>query len=384
MADISYHKYFDELVSLRREFHKIPEICYQEVKTAEKIEEFLINCGITTVKRVFKTGVVCTIGDESKECIALRMDTDGLPVSEETGVSYQSRHTGMMHACGHDAHIAILLVTAKILKEHESMLQKCVKLIFQPGEEGDGGALPMIKEGVLENPKVTKIFGAHLWPDTPVGEIEYLCDTAFAGCDRYEIKIHGKGGHGAIPESANSPLPALADCILGIEALGKEEPDAVISACACNADGYYNVFPDDAALKGTIRTLSPEQRTRILDSLDLLVKEISDKRNITVEFLPVEEYPPCLQDEGALTEYLFAAMRVFGEDYPEKIKEGKRTFAAEDFSFFAKEIPAAHVRIGSQGGEDSAYPLHHAKFQIDENCLMVGVKLFCEIIFGQR
>ena len=118
MADISYEKYYDELVSLRRKFHKIPEICYEEHKTAQKIEDYLKSYGITTVRRVFNTGVVCTIGDTTKECIALRMDTDGLPVSEETGVSYQSEHTGMMHACGHDAHIAILLVTAKILKEH--------------------------------------------------------------------------------------------------------------------------------------------------------------------------------------------------------------------------------------------------------------------------
>ena len=380
MANISYEPYFEELVSLRRAFHQIPEICYEEYQTAEKIEEFLLNCGITTVKRVFHTGVVCTIGDETKECVALRMDTDALPVTEETGVSYQSRNPGMMHACGHDAHIAILLMTAKILKEHESELKYCVKLIFQPGEEGDGGALPMIGEGVLDNPKVTKIFGAHVWPDVLVGNMEYLPDTAFAGCDRYEIKISGKGGHGAMPDSCNSPLPALADCILGIEALGKEEPDAVISACACNADGYYNVFPDDALLKGTIRTLSPDQRKRILDKLSLLVKEVSSKRNIDIEFLPAEEYPPCLQDEGALTEYLFAAMRVFGEDYPEHIDEGKRTFAAEDFSFFAKEIPAAHIRIGSQGGEDSSYPLHHAKFQIDEKCLLIGVKLFCETV----
>ncbi len=381
MADISYEKYFDELVMLRREFHKIPEICYEEHKTAEKIEEVLKSYGITNVKRVFHTGVVCLIGDESNECIALRMDTDALPVTEETGVSYQSEHTGMMHACGHDAHIAILLMTAKILKEHESDLKYCVKLIFQPGEEGDGGALPMIREGVLENPRVRKIFGAHVWPQVGVGKIEYLPDTAFAGCDRYEMKIHGKGGHGAIPESANSPLPALADCILGIEALGKEEADAVISACACNADGYYNVFPDDALLKGTIRTLCPEQRTRILEKLTVLAEEISKARNITVEFHPVEEYPPCQQDEGALTEYLFAAMKVFGDSYPEHIDEGKRTFAAEDFSFFAQEIPAAHVRIGSNGGEDSAYPLHHAKFQIDEQCLLTGVKLFCETAF---
>lgn len=379
MADISYEKYLDELISLRREFHKIPEICYEEVKTADKIEEVLKSYDITNVKRVFHTGVVCVIGDETKECIALRMDTDALPVAEETGVPYQSVYPGMMHACGHDAHIAILLVTAGILKEHEAELNCCVKLIFQPGEEGDGGALPMIKEGVLKNPPVTRIFGAHVWPDTPVGEIEYLPDTAFAGCDRYEVRIHGKGGHGAMPDSVNSPLPALADCILGIEALSKNEPDAVISPCACEADGYYNVFPDTAILRGTIRTLSAEQRTRILATLKDLTEEIAKKRQIGIEFLPVEEYPPCLQNEQTLSEYLTAAKKAVGEA---NIKEGKRTFAAEDFSFFANCVPAAHLRIGSRGGEDSSYPLHHAKFQIDETCLLVGLKLLCETVFN--
>lgn len=379
MANISYEKYNDELVSLRREFHKIPELCYNEVKTADKIEEILKSYGITTVKRVFHTGVVCVIGDEGKECVALRMDTDALPVTEETGVDYQSTHSGLMHACGHDAHIAILLTTAKILKEHENDLQYCVKLIFQPGEEGDGGALPMITEGVLNHPKVTKVFGAHVWPDTPVGMIEYLPKTAFAGCDRYEIKVKGKGGHGAMPKSVNSPLPALADCILGIEALGGEEADAVISPCACHTDGYYNVFPDDARLLGTIRTLSTEQRTRILEKLKTLTENISKKRNITVEFLPVEEYPPCLQHEDALSDYLAVAKKVVGE---ENVRMGEQTFAAEDFSFFANHTPSAHLRIGSQSGSDTAYPLHHAKFQIDEACLMIGVKLFCETVLS--
>ncbi len=379
MANISYEQYTDELVSLRREFHKIPELCYNEEKTADKIEDFLVNCGITTVKRMFHTGVVCVIGDEQKECVALRMDTDALPVTEETGADYQSTHSGLMHACGHDAHIAILLMTAKILKEHENELKYCVKLIFQPGEEGDGGALPMIGEGVLQSPEVTKVFGAHVWPDTPVGMIEYLPETAFAGCDRYEISVKGKGGHGAMPKSANSPLPALADCILGIEALGKEEPDAVISPCACHTDGYYNVFPDDAKLLGTIRTLSTEQRTRIFEKLQKLTEDIAKKRGISVAFLPVEEYPPCLQNEMALSDYLVVAKKVVGE---ENVRMGEQTFAAEDFSFFAKEIPAAHLRIGSQSGADTAYPLHHAKFQIDEACLLIGVKLFCETVLS--
>lgn len=376
LSETEYQNYEAEVIRLRRLFHRIPEICYKEEKTAAKITELLQSYGITRVKRVFKTGVIALLGDETKECIALRMDMDALPVTEETNVEYASEIPGMMHACGHDAHIAILLMTAKILKEHENELPCCVKLIFQPGEEGDGGALPMIQAGVLENPKVSKVFGAHIWPETPLGTIEFVEEAAFAGCDRYEIHFAGKGGHGAMPDLVNSPLPAAAECILALQALGQKETDAVVSACAVHADGYHNVFPDNATLLGTIRTLKAEDRTRIFEEIKKLTQTISQTYQMPVDFQPVEEYPPCRNHPDALECYRKAA-----EETAEQVRFGKRTFAAEDFSYFAKHCPSAHARIGSNSGEATAYPLHNPKFNLDERCLMYGVKLFLQLIF---
>ena len=343
--------------------------------------KILKSYGIQNIRRMFGTGVAALIGDPNKKCVALRADTDALPVTEETGVPYQSQHEGMMHACGHDAHIAMLLVTAKILKEQEEKLPCSVKLIFQPAEEGDGGALPMISEGVLQNPKVTKIYGAHVWPGVSAGVLEYVPGAAFAGCDRYEIRFFGKGGHGAVPKEANPPLCAMAECILALQKLHNEEENAVISACACHADGYYNVFPSQAHILGTIRTLTEADRSRIFANISTLVKELSQKTGIGMEFLPVEEYPPCYNDADILAEYLVAAEKAVGK---ENVLKGEFTYTAEDFAYFANHCPAAHIRIGCSDSQDTAYPLHHPKFQIAEKCLMHGVSLFCHAVWNAK
>lgn len=381
LAEIPFSSYEEELISLRRQFHKIPELCYQEEKTSDAIIKLLKSYGITRTERVFRTGVVAVIGDESKECIAFRMDIDGLPVEEKTGVSYQSEHPGTMHACGHDAHIAILLMTAKILKEYESSLTKCIKLIFQPGEEGDGGALPMIQEGVLENPAVRKVFGAHVWPDVPLGTFEFSEKAAFAGCDRFEITFLGKGGHGAMPEKVISPLPAAAECILELQSLHKRNENAVVSACAVHADGYHNVFPDNAVILGTIRTLNDTDRTKILSEIELLCQNISEKYTLPVRFEPVREYPPCVNHPDILEEYRETAVKVAGAD---GVRQGSPTYAAEDFSYFANSCPSAHVRIGSQSGEETSFALHNPRFNIDERCLINGVKLFCTLALNEK
>lgn len=373
--------YEEEVINLRRMFHQIPEICYQEEKTAAKITELLTSYGITRVERMFGTGVVAILGDEEKECIAFRMDIDGLPVTEKNDIPYRSCHEGMMHACGHDAHIAILLMTAKILKEREHELPCCVKLIFEPGEEGDGGALPLIGEGVLKTPDVTRVFGAHVWPNVPLGVLEYVPETCFAGCDRFDLHISGKGGHGAMPKEAKEPIAPMAEWILGLKAIQKSEKNAVISACACQADGYYNVFPDEANVKGTIRTLNEVQRTRIFHKIDKLTEKCSKKWGIPFTFSPVTEYPPCKNDAAALEEAVTACIKTVGKD---GVRKGVSTYAAEDFAFFAKECPSTHIRIGCTNSSETGYPLHNPNFQIAEECLMYGVELFCNIAFSHR
>lgn len=366
-----------ELILLRQEFHRIPETEKTEEKTCQKILETLNRYGITNAKRLFHTSVVATIGKESLPCIGLRMDIDGLPIEEKTGLPFSSQHTGRMHACGHDAHIAILLMTAKLLKKQESSLPVCVKLIFQPAEEGDGGALPMIAEGVLKDPATTKIFGAHVWPELPVGTVELVEGASFAGCDRFTIKFTGTGGHGALPHLANSPLYPMAACILKLNELQKAEKKAVISPCACEAQGFYNIFPDQAQIKGTLRTLTQEDRLRILRQMETLITEIGDEYGVSTEFLPVEEYSPCYNHPDCIREYRQAAEAVLGKS---QVKTGTASFAADDFSEFTKRCPGAHLRIGSQGGKGTSYPLHSPRFDIDEACLWYGVEILYRLI----
>ncbi|MBO5409547.1 MAG: amidohydrolase [Clostridia bacterium] len=378
---IHQEAYRDEVIRLRRAFHQIPEISQQETKTCQLILDTLKSYGITNATRLFHTGVTAVVGDPAKECVALRMDIDGLPVSEKTELPYASCHPERMHACGHDAHIAILLVTAKILKEHEDQLPCCVKLMFQPAEEGDGGALPMIKEGVLKNPEVSRVYGAHVWPEVPVGTLEWVEGASFAGCDRYEMKFRGTGGHGAMPQSVQSPLPALSEGIWKITSLGKKFPHAVVSVCACQSDGFHNVFAEEAKLLGTIRTLNKGDRSAILEQLSRIAEEITHEMGIATEFLPVQEYPPLTNHPDALDELKQAAMFTVGEA---SVRQGTATYAAEDFSFFCEEVPSAHIRIGCQREGEPFYPLHNPRFSPDEDCLMIGVQLFCNLVFGKN
>ncbi len=370
--------YREEVIRLRRLFHQIPEASYREEKTCQLILDTLNSYGITNAKRMFHTGVVAVVGDPSKECIALRMDTDGLPVAEKTDLPYASSHEGMMHACGHDAHIAILLVTAKILKEQEEKLPCSVKLIFEPGEEGDGGALPMIEEGVLQNPKVSRVYGAHVWPEVALGKVEWVEGASFAGCDRYEFHFHGTGGHGAMPKSVRSPLPALAEAIKKITAMGEKFPNAVVSACACQSNGFHNVFSEDAALLGTIRTLVKEDRDAILNNLFQIAKDITQETGIETEFLPVREYPPLTNHPDTLESFKQAAIQSVGED---NLIKGVATYAAEDFAYFCEAVPSAHLRIGCHKEGEPVYPLHNPRFYPHDDCLMVGVRLFCNLFF---
>ena len=378
--DIKMKIYNDELIELRRELHKIPEIAYNEYKTCEfitkKLKEYNIDYEI-----VFKTGVVCIIGDVNKECIAFRMDMDGLFIKENNDVCYKSEIPGMMHACGHDGHVAILLMTAKILKQNEKELKKCVKLIFQPAEEGSGGAEHMIKEGVLSNPIVSAVYGCHLWPEVIVGKAEYVEKTAFAGSYRYLIRVIGKGGHGAMPEKViNSLLPA-SEIILELSKLHEREKESVVSACCVNTTGTFNTFTSDTEILGTIRTLSNEARDRILAGITKIIDSVKEKYNIEIEFIPTPEYPPCVNDDQTLENLVDKAKKAIGE---ENVTLGKVTYGAEDFAYYGLNCKTAHIRVGTKNPDDEAthYPLHNPNFNIDENSLAIAVKIFLELAFS--
>lgn len=371
------HIYEELAVSFRRELHQIPEIATKEYKTSEYIINKLENFGITDIKKFYKTGIAAVIGDFRKPCVAFRADIDALPVKEETGLPFSSKHDGMMHACGHDGHTAVLLSLAKYLKDNEKNLQKCVKLIFQPAEEGNGGAEPMIKEGVLKNPDVEKVFGFHLWPDIPVGKAEFSEGASFAEAQRYEIQIKGNGGHGAIPENVKKCLYAAAETIEKLKELNEKYEKALVSACAINSTGYYNVFADEVVIKGTMRTLIDGTLAKVEADIKAFCK--GSPYGCELKPIFVYEYPCAVNHENELLELVNSAKAVLGD---KNVSEGKCTYAAEDFGYFTQATKGAHIKIGTANPTfpNTQNPLHNPKFDIDENALKYALKIFIGLV----
>lgn len=372
-----FYEYENLAVSLRRELHQIPETATEEYKTSEFIVNTLKSFGISNIKRLYNTGVAVTLGNTNKPCVALRADIDALPVKEETGLFFSSKHEGIMHACGHDGHTAVLLAAAKYFKDNEEKLSKCVKLIFQPAEEGNGGAEPMIKEGVLQNPRVEKVFGFHLWPDIEVGKAEYSPDASFAEAQRYEIHIKGNGGHGAIPNGVKKCLFAAAGTIEKLKELNEKFDKTIVSACAINSTGYYNVFADEVIIKGTMRTL----KSGTFAKIEKEIKEFCKTSPYNCETKPVfiYEYPCAVNHENELNELISAAKSVLGD---ENVSEGKCTYAAEDFGYFTEKVKGAHIKIGTANPDipSTLNPLHNPHFDIDENALKYALKIFITLI----
>ncbi len=380
MIITDFSKYVDNVIELRRELHKFPELSTKEYKTCEFIIENLKKFGIKNIKKMYNTGVVAVIGDEKKPCIAVRCDIDALPVEEKTKLPFKSQNKGVMHACAHDAHTAVVLTLAKILADNEEKLSKCVKLIFQPAEETEGGAKQMIEEGVLENPKAEKVFGFHFWSGIECGKATYQNGVSFASCSRFEIKIKGKGGHGAMPEKVINSLIPVSYLINEFRLLNESFKNAVISLCTCNTDGSHNVFCENAVLKGTIRTLNKEDYEKITSKIMSFEKTVKNDFNCDCEIDIIYEYPALVNDDEALFELLTASKYVLGE---ENVYETKFTYAAEDFSFFSQAVKSAHIKIGSSNKDrpETYLPLHNPSFDIDENALGYGIKILSYLCF---
>lgn len=372
-------KYCSLAVDLYKELHKIPELGGEEYKTSEFIENTLLGWGIKDIKHLFGTGISVTVGDESLPCIALRADIDGLPVKEETNLSYKSTHEGKMHACGHDGHMGALLAFSKFCYDNKDKLKCCVKFIFQPAEETDGGALGMINEGVLKNPDVKKVFGFHIWPSVPLGKAEYSLGASFAEAQRYEIHIKGNGGHGAIPEGVKNCLYTAAQIIEELKKIDEKYANSVISACALNSTGHHNVFADSAVIKGTIRTVVPSERENAVTNIKKACE--NSEKAYGCEVIPefVYEYPCAVNHENELFELIDAAKSALGG---ENVYEGKCTFAAEDFAYFMQNSKGAHIKIGTGTSKNPSTlrPLHSPDYAIDENSIKNAVKIFYELI----
>ncbi len=364
-----------EMIQWRREFHQIPELAFEEFKTSEKIKAYLTEMGIKQVEECISTGVVAVIyGKHPGKTVAIRVDIDGLPVMEENDVPYRSTHPGKMHACGHDAHIAIGLGLAKVFHENRNSLCGNVKIIFQPAEEGTGGAKPMIQAGVLKNPDVDFVLGCHVWPELPSKSIDITEGTCFASSDRFNLRINGMGGHGAMPEKINDCIYAGAKVVNALKELYLSQPyekRTIISICSFEAPSVHNVYPSSCMLKGTIRTLSAEIRSRVFQDIKDIVKEILDELHIPFDLFIEPEYPVAVNDKRLAALMKECAKELFPK---QQILDCGSTMGAEDFAYFSQADPSCHVKVG-WGNESCCKPLHNPRFQLDEDAIVTAGEL---------
>ena len=387
-----------KVIELRRHFHQNPELSNREFKTSDKIAEVLTELGIEFKRNIAKTGIVGIIkGEKPGKVVALRADIDGLPVVERNNLSFKStkkttflgKNVGVMHACGHDTHIAILLGAAEMLSKHKDKIHGTVKLIFQPAEEGapkgeEGGAQLMVKEGVLKNPNVDAIFGLHINSGTPVGRINYRKGGIMAASQSFKIDIKGKQSHGSRPWTGIDPIMISAKIIDGLQTIVSREAEltkeaAVITVGKIDAGVRSNIIPESASMIGTIRTLDYDMQAHINKRMKEMVPAIAKayKAEATIEI--ERGYPITFNNHKLVDQMLPTLQRVAGKD---NVKNINAVTGAEDFSFFAKEIPGFYFFLGGMTpGNKNPFPHHTPDFQIDESGMLLGVKVMTNIVF---
>ena len=368
----------DWIIKLRRELHRHPELMYEEVKTSALVRRELDNLGISYKSPIAKTGVLASIGNGNGPCVALRADMDALPIHEETDVDFKSEIDGKMHACGHDCHTAMLLGAAKILKSKESEINGTVKLFFQPAEEGGAGGKLMRDEGALENPKVERIFGLHVWPQMPTGQIGSKKGTFLAATSFLDLTIKGVGGHAAVPHLTRDPVLTSAQIITNLQSVISRELDpldsGVVSISAIHGGMAANVIPSEVKILGTLRSLTMDG----LKGLQRRVKEIAEKIaeahecEAIVEY-PGNDYPPTVNDGDMWNFAKNIGNDMLGE---ENVNELDAVMGGEDFAYYTEKVKGCFVVLGVQNKEiDAIYSVHHPMFKADEQALHIGTAL---------
>ncbi|MGY5847508.1 amidohydrolase [Salegentibacter sp. HM20] len=386
----------EQVISWRRDFHQNPELSNREFKTAEKIAAHLEKLGIETQTGIAKTGVVGILkGDNPGKTVALRADMDALPVTERNDLPFKSEvvteflgtKTGVMHACGHDTHVAILMGVAEVLSQHKDKINGTVKFIFQPAEEGpppgeEGGAGLMIKEGVLKNPDVDAIFGLHINSETPVGTIRYKPEGTMAAVERFVINVKGKQTHGSAPWSGVDPILISAKIIDGLQTIISRNAKlvdgaAVITVGKITSGVRFNIIPESAEMIGTVRTLDPDMKEMILNRMREMVPAIAEAYGgeATIE---IQNNTAITYNDPELTSQMLPTLqKVAGKD---KVELGKATTGGEDFSFFQEEVPGFYFFLGGQPLDATEPAPHHTPdFYIDESGLLLGVKTMSQI-----
>lgn len=372
---------YQELIGLRRDFHKIPELYFQEVETSKLIKKLLEDRNLS-YETYAKTGLAVTIGKEiNEDAIMFRADMDALEIQEENTFDYCSTHPGHMHACGHDAHMGIALTTLFWLLDHQDKLTRPIKFVFQPAEEKSGGAKVMVEEGVLENPKVSQAFGLHIANRIKSNVLGLKKGIASSFCDEFQVKIIGKGGHGARPYQCVEPIILATNFINDIQVMMSRSLNALDSAVltftSIHSGKSFNVIDDTCLLGGTLRTLSIKSRDLIMQKINNKVNALEMEHNCKIEFELIEGYPAINNDSESTDIVANVAKDIVGE---QGIIEDGLGMGGEDVAYFLQEVPGCYFLLGV-GGDNLEYSPHHCStFDFDEEALIVGVEIFKQII----
>lgn len=357
---------------LRRDFHRHPELAFEEVRTAGVVARELNALGIEVHSGIAKTGVVGLLeGKNPGPVILLRFDMDALPILEETGAEYASQTPGVMHACGHDGHTAVGLTVARLLHDHQQELAGTVKLVFQPAEEGFGGAELMVKEGVLENPKPELTLSLHLWNHAPLGWVGVTDGPIMAAADVLRIWVTGKGGHGAMPHQAVDPVLAAAHVVTALQSVvSRNVPPlqtAVVTVTMLRAGEAFNVIPPQVEMQGTIRTFDPAVRELVVNRVQQVAEQTAAALGCQAK-VEIEPVTPAVINEPAIAGRV---AQVAGSLFPDaEIDRHFQTMGSEDMSFMMQKVPGCYFFIGSANeARGLNYSHHHPKFDVDEDAL---------------
>jgi len=376
-----------ELIEIRRNFHREPELRFEEHRTSETVEELLRPLELSVRSGVAGTGLLADLhGEQSGPTIALRADMDALPIRDAKDVPYASRRDGVMHACGHDAHMTIACGVLRVLEPLRAILPGTLRVIFQPGEEvpaGEkSGAAEVIKAGALESPEVEAILGLHVWPELPAGTVGLQPGVTMAAADSFIVEVCGESSHAGEPHKGKDAIFAAGSLVVQLKALlGRKVPPgepAAINVGTIRGGASQSVVADLVELSGTLRSLGGDRRERLLQSMQRVAEGISSETECSVRLNVSDTFPPVVNDTQLYEQALEVLLETLGSDRVRVLTGVPMT--ADDFAHYLEAVPALYVKLGCASAEDSVYPLHHPCFDLDERVIWTGVEAVSSIL----
>jgi len=368
-----------EIINNRRHLHQHPELGFQEYATSKFITENLNQLDLEVSTGIGQTGVVALLKGGNGPCIGLRADMDALPLQETSDVEYKSMNDGVMHACGHDGHVAMLLGAAKVLSEKRDQLKGTVKFVFQPAEEGLGGARYMIDDGVLENPKVDEFYGIHLWNYQPFGTVGVQPGPVLAAADEFIISVKGKGGHGAVPQGSVDAVVISSQLVLALQTIVSRNTnplESTVLTIGMIGGGYnFNIISDEVVLKGTARAYTEENRKMIHNRLHEICDGIGNAYGARIEVDYSDGYPPTVNSKSESEKVLLAAEKIVGGS----VQPPYLTMGGEDMSYYLQKVPGCFLFVGS-APDGLRVPHHSSHFDINEEALLVGSSVWVQLV----